>query len=217
MLRSTSMPRLGPNLANMASVPIVPVTPPDLILASASPRRCELLRQAGVGFQVVPSDAPEVHDPQLTARELAQGNAYRKTRVVSERFRDCLVLGADTLVTLEGELFGKPADLEDARGMLRRLQGHTHQVITAVCLMHRQLEQTRVFAEFTDVTFKRLEDDDINRYLVSINPLDKAGSYAIQEGGDQLVREISGSYSNVVGLPMERLRWELAVWGIHCA
>lgn len=209
--------RPGQNPADMARVPIVPVPPPDLILASASPRRCELLRRARVEFQVRPSDAAEVHDPQLTARELAHGNAYRKARVISERFPDALVLSADTLVTLDGELFGKPADLDEARGMLRRLQGHTHQVITAVCLMHQQLEQTRVFADFTDVTFKPLQDEDIDRYLTSINPLDKAGAYAIQEGGEQLVQEISGSYTNVVGLPMERVRWELAVWGIHCS
>lgn len=201
----------------MARLPIVPARPPELILASASPRRGELLRQAGLQFRVVPSDAPEVHDPQLTARELAHGNACRKTRAISKQFPDSLVLGADTLVTLEGELFGKPADMNEAKGMLRRLQGHTHQVITAVCLMHRQLEQTCVFAEFTDVTFKRLRDEDIDRYLSSINPHDKAGAYAIQEGGDQLVQEISGSYSNVVGLPMERVCRELAVWGIHCS
>jgi septum formation protein len=173
-----------------------------------------LLKQACLEFRVAPSQAPELHHPQLTARELAQANAFRKARVIAAQFPDALVLGADTLVYLDGELFGKPADLKDARRMLRRLQGRTHQVVTGVCLMQRQPERTSVFAEFTDVSFKRLHDQEINDYLSSIDPLDKAGAYAIQEGGDRLVEEISGSYTNVVGLPLERVERELANWGI---
>jgi septum formation protein len=185
---------------------------PRLILASASPRRAELLRQLEVEFQVVPSDAEELHHEQLTARELAQINAYRKARAVAKQLPDALVLGADTLVYLNGRLYGKPVDLGDAQRMLGELQGQTHQVVTGVCLIHLRAHRQKIFAETTLVTFRQLTSNQIQRYLSSIHPLDKAGAYAIQENGDAVVREISGSYSNVVGLPMERVAAELAAW-----
>ena len=122
---------------------------PRLILASASPRRAELLREMGLKFHVVPSDAAEAHNEQLTARELCQLNAYRKARAVAKRIPDALVLGADTLVYLGTRLFGKPASLAEAERMLERLQGRTHQVATGICLVHlRQFRQT-MFAETT--------------------------------------------------------------------
>lgn len=183
-----------------------------LILASASPRRAELLRQLEVEFSVVPSETPEIHHEQLTAHEVSQINAYRKARAVAKRFPDALVLSADTLVYLETTLFGKPADLEEAYQMLERLQGRTHQVVTAICLLHLRNHRQRVFAEATSVTFRPLDAVAIRRYLTKVNPLDKAGAYAIQEEGDLLVEKISGSYTNVVGLPVERLREELRAW-----
>ncbi len=185
---------------------------PALILASASPRRIELLRDLGVKFQVVPSDAVELHNEQLTARETSQLNAYRKARAVAKRFPDALVLGADTLVYLDSSLFGKPANLDEAQRMLQQLQGRTHQVVTGVCLLHLRGHRDRLFAESTNVTFRRLTPDQIHRYVTSMNPLDKAGAYAIQEGGEEIIREISGSYSNVVGLPLEKLQAELKAW-----
>ncbi|MGC3960596.1 MAG: Maf family protein [Verrucomicrobiota bacterium] len=185
-----------------------------IILASASPRRQELLQQLVPDFEVVPSDAPEVHDEQLTAWEMAQVNAYRKARVVAKKFPDCLVLGADTLVYLDRDtkLFGKPTDRTDAARMLRELQGRVHAVITGVCLLHLRNHRQQVFAEWTDVRFHPLSAKQIEDYLALMNPLDKAGAYAIQEHGERIVAEISGSYSNVVGLPMERLRTELHAW-----
>jgi septum formation protein len=185
---------------------------PPLILASASPRRQELLRQVGVAFKVFPSNAEEIHQPDLTARELSQVNAYRKARAVAKKHPDALVLGADTLVYLETELFGKPANLETAYSMLERLQGRTHEVITGICLLHLRNHRQKVFAESTAVTFRPLDAVGIRRYLNLINPLDKAGAYAIQEEGDMIVQKISGSYTNVVGLPVERLKTELQVW-----
>jgi septum formation protein len=185
---------------------------PSIILASNSPRRAELLRQSGVEFRVVPSDAPELHHDQMTARELSQVNAYRKARAVAKRFPDNLVLGADTVVSLESSLFGKPATLEQAYEMLERLQGRTHQVVTGLCLLHLRSHRQRVFAESTAVTFRTLDAVKIRRYLTQVNPLDKAGAYAIQENGDQIIERISGSHSNVVGLPMERLSEELRSW-----
>jgi septum formation protein len=185
---------------------------PPLILASGSPRRAELLRQLGVEFTVVPSDAPEVHDDQLTAREISQLNAYRKARVIAKRFPDALVLGADTLVYLDTTLLGKPANLEDAYRMLSQLSGRTHEVVTALCLLHLRTHRQKLFFESTAVTFRALNAVNIRRYLAKVNPLDKAGAYAIQDEGDLIVERISGSYTNVVGLPVEKLREELEIW-----
>ena len=185
---------------------------PPLILASASPRRVELLRQLSFDFTVVPGDVPEIHHDQLTARELCQVNAYRKARATAKSFPDALVLAADTLVHLETALFGKPATLEEAYQMLERLQGRTHQVVTGVCLLHLRKHRQAVFAESTAVTFHPLDAVKIRRYLNQVNPLDKAGAYAIQEQGDMIVEKIVGSYTNVVGLPVERLTTELQAW-----
>jgi septum formation protein len=185
---------------------------PPLILASASPRRVELLRQLSLEFKVVPGDVAEIHQEQMTARELSQVNAYRKARAVAKRFPDALVLAADTLVYLEAALFGKPATLEEAYQMLERLEGRTHHVVTGTCLLHLRKHRQAVFAESTAVTFRSLDAVKIRRYLNRVNPLDKAGAYAIQEEGDMIVEKIAGSYTNVVGLPIERLGAELEAW-----
>jgi septum formation protein len=181
---------------------------PPLILASASPRRAELLRQMSLEFQVVASDATEVAPEHLSPQEICQLNAHRKARAVAKKNPDSLVLGADTLVFLDREIFGKPRDLPEAHRMLKQLQGRTHQVVTGVCLMHLRVHREGIFAVSTDVTFQPLTEDQISRYLSKINPLDKAGAYAIQEHGELIVAEISGSFSNVVGLPLERLAGE---------
>ena len=188
---------------------------PPIILASASPRRAELLRQLGIAFQVLVSDVPEIHNEQLTANEIAQVNAYRKARAIAKKFPDSLVLAADTLVSMDGLLFGKPASLEDAYQMLEKLQGRTHEVVTAICLLHLRNHRQNVFSENTSVTFQPLDAVKIRRYLTKVNPLDKAGAYGIQEEGDLIVEKISGSYTNVVGLPIERLHAELGQWPGH--
>lgn len=185
---------------------------PPLVLASASPRRVELLREMGVDFEVHPSQVAEVHSEHLTAVELARINACRKAAAVARGHPDRLVMGADTLVFRERALYGKPADLEAARQMLEELQGRTHHVVTAICLLHLRRGRRRVFADTTAVTFRALDAATIGRYLAAVNPLDKAGAYAIQEQGDLIIEEISGSYSNVVGLPVERLEEELTRW-----
>jgi septum formation protein len=185
---------------------------PPFILASASPRRAELLSQLQPDFRVVPSDATEVAHEHLSPQEVCQLNAHRKARAVAKKIPDALVLGADTLVFLDGEIFGKPRDLAEARRMLARLQGRTHQVVTGVSLIHLRLHRERLFAASTDVTFHPLDAGQIRGYLAGVNPLDKAGAYALQESGEKIISEISGSYSNVVGLPVERLREELAAW-----
>jgi septum formation protein len=186
---------------------------PSLILASASPRRSELLGQLKVEFRVLPGSVPEAAHEHLSPQEICQLNAHRKARVVAKRIPDALVLGADTLVFLDTLILGKPADLAEARAMLARLQGRTHQVVTGVCLIHLREHRERIFAVCTDVTFLPLNQAQIDDYLARINPLDKAGGYAVQDHGELIISEISGSYSNVVGLPLERLTAELAEWG----
>jgi len=185
---------------------------PPLILASASPRRAELLRQIGLEFTIVPAQLPEVHPQELTAQEVSQINAYRKARAVAKRHPDSLVLGADTLVHLDNVLFGKPASLTEAYQMIEQLQGRTHNVVTAICLLHWRERRQRIFAENTAVTFRPFDAVLIRKYLAKVDPLDKAGAYAIQEQGEILIEKIAGSYSNVVGLPVERLKTELAAW-----
>ncbi|HTY86082.1 MAG TPA: Maf family protein [Candidatus Acidoferrum sp.] len=185
---------------------------PPLILASASPRRAELLRQLHPDFLVVPSDASEILDEQLSPFEICQLNAHRKARAVAKKNPDALVLGADTLVFLGGEIMGKPGSLAEAERMLTRLQGQTHQVVTGISLIHLRAHQERLLATTTDVRFHPLAAGQIRDYLAKVNPLDKAGAYAIQEHGEIIVAEISGSYSNVVGLPLEPLRTELQAW-----
>lgn len=186
---------------------------PPLILASASPRRAYLLRLLKVDFQVMPANVEEVAHEHLSPLEVCQLNAHRKAFAVAKKIPDALVLGADTLVFLDNEILGKPRNLAEARRMLSRLQGRSHQVVTGVSLMQLRKHQERIFAVSTDVLFHPLDAAQIREYTTQVNTLDKAGAYAIQESGEMLVSEISGSYSNVVGLPVELLREELEAWG----
>jgi len=185
---------------------------PPLILASASPRRAELLKLLKVAFQIVPGNVAEVAHEHLSPLEVCQLNAHRKAFAVAKKIPDALVLGADTLVFLDNEILGKPRHLAEARHMLARLQGRHHQVVTGVSLMHLRKHQERIFAVSTDVLFHPLDAGQIREYVSKVNTLDKAGAYAIQESGETLISEISGSYSNVVGLPVEMLREEFAAW-----
>jgi septum formation protein len=183
---------------------------PPVILASASPRRAELLRKVVREFEVIPGHAEEFQPEHLSPVEAGLLNAYRKARIIAKKFPDALVIGADTEVVLGRRVFGKPRDLADAHAMLTDLAGREHQVTTGVCLIHLRPHRQRLFSVTTRVRFKSLRTDEIADYLESINPLDKAGAYAIQENGDRIVARTEGSFSNVVGLPVERLREELA-------
>lgn len=185
---------------------------PPLILASASPRRADLLKVLIDDFRIAPAHVDEVAHDHLSPQEICLLNAHRKARVVAKKNPDAMVMGADTLVFLDDEILGKPRNLADARRMLGRLQGRTHQVVTGVCLMHLREHRERIFAASTDVLFHPLTERQIRQYLRLVNPLDKAGAYGIQERGELIVAEISGSFSNVVGLPLERLRKELSDW-----
>jgi len=185
---------------------------PPVILASASPRRKDLLRQLDVEFAVVSGKTEELHHEDLTAWEIAQLNAYRKARAVAKKHPDALVIGADTLVCLGTRLFGKPGSIAEAALMLEALAGRTHTVVTGVCLLHLRNHRQRLFSETSFVTFHPLSATRIAEYLARVSVLDKAGAYAIQEDGELIVEAVIGSLTNVVGLPLGRLREELGLW-----
>lgn len=175
-----------------------------IVLASSSPRRRELLAHAGLVFETIHSPAEEIHDAGIHPERLCEMNAALKAAAVAAQRRDSIVIGADTLVFIDGQPLGKPADLDEARAMLRRLAGRTHMVCTGVCLISPDGGR-RVFHETTRVTFRPLGEADIEAYLAVANPLDKAGGYGIQESGDMIVAGIEGGYDNVVGLPVGRV------------
>ncbi|MES2477071.1 MAG: Maf family protein [Verrucomicrobiota bacterium] len=175
-----------------------------IVLASASPRRSELLAAAGIAFEVVPSPAEEVHDAAMDPAALCELNARLKAAAIAAIRPDATVIGADTLVFIDSMPLGKPGDLAAARDMLRRLSGRTHHVCTGVCVIHPGGRE-HPFHDLTEVTFRELDEAAIDAYLAVANPLDKAGAYGIQEHGDLIISSISGSYENVMGLPVEKL------------
>lgn len=174
-----------------------------LILASASPRRSELLRNAAIPFIVEPARVPEQLLPNEKPEEYAQRLARDKAQAVHTRHPGSAVLGADTVVLVDEHLLEKPVDSHDAARMLRLLSGRTHQVITGVCLVAPGFEQTE--AEITQVMFSRLSEEEIAQYIHTKEPLDKAGAYAIQGIASRWVERIEGCYFNVVGLPLPRV------------
>ncbi len=185
-----------------------------LILASASPRRAELLRQLGVVFDVVPSGIPEAWPPG-PAREAVTALALAKCRSVAARSGlPAIVLGADTAVVLEGQIFGKPESPEEARRMLRRLRGREHQVITGVALVEAPSGREATAHVVSRVLMREYSEAEIEGYVASGEPFDKAGAYAVQAAGGALVAKVEGCYTNVVGLPLTTTRRLLEAWGV---
>jgi len=185
-----------------------------LILASASPRRRELLREYGYEFLVTPAEVTERVPPHLTAGETALFNARAKAEAVAERFPDEVVLGVDTLVAHAGEIFGKPRDMREAERMLRRLNGGVHHVFSGLWIVRAATGRRRGLIETSTVHFKRLAAARLRIYLARVRPLDKAGAYAAQNDNGELIERVDGSFSNVIGLPMERTAPLLAAFGI---
>lgn len=175
-----------------------------LVLASASPRRVDLLRAAGFEFEIVLPQVEEAHDPALTPEQLTVENARRKALAVSRIRPEALVLGADTLVYVDGDPLAKPADMEEALHMVRRLSGRTHEVCTGVVLASKGAVVKELHV-ITHVTFKPLTDELIRDYHTQVNPLDKAGAYGIQACTDMLLERMTGSFTNVVGLPVDEV------------
>ncbi len=180
-----------------------------LILASASPRRQELLRAAGIPFTVQPAPIPEEPKPGEAPTEFSERLAYEKARVVwdqlpaPEKTKPTLVLGADTIVVVDQHLLGKPADADDAARMLRLISGRTHEVTTSVCLLGDGVEDVR--SETTLVTVGEISEQEVRDYVASGEPMDKAGAYAIQGVASRWIPRIQGCYFNVVGLPVPLL------------
>ncbi len=174
-----------------------------MVLASASPRRAELLRNAGIAFVVETADLPEIQLAGEAPIAFARRMAHEKARAIFARHPQDAVLGADTIVVVGGAVLGKPADAEDARRMLRLLSGRCHEVTTAVCLLGPGIEE--VAAETTTVTMAAISEAEIQAYVASGEPLDKAGAYAVQGGASRWVSRIEGCYFNVVGLPVPRV------------
>lgn len=187
---------------------------PRLLLASNSPRRRELLSEAGFEFETVAPPVTESCETHLTLRELTALNASRKGFAVARAHPNKIVLAADTLVAIDNEILGKPNNLTDAVAMLERLIGRTHQVCTSVFICHLARAKSMSFSEISGVRFRKLTRTDIERYLAKVNPLDKAGAYAAQGFGSEIIVKIDGSFTNVVGLPMEATVSALAEFGV---
>ncbi len=186
---------------------------PRLVLASASPRRIELLRMLGAKPSVLPSKIDEDSDPSMPAAKLVERNALAKATDVARRLDSGLVIGADTIVVLEGKIFGKPSDLEDARRMLSALAGNTHQVYSGLAVVRVEDGTCKTAHAVTQVTFRPLSEQQITKYFEMIDPLDKAGAYAIQGIGGVIIEKIAGCYYNVVGLPLTVLDNLLSYFG----
>ena len=185
-----------------------------LILASASPRRAEILRDAGIPFTVLSSAVDETPLPGETPGDLVRRLASGKAELVAARaIGPAIIVAADTVVSLDNAVFGKPRTSDDARQMLERLSGRTHSVITGVSLIRLPDVERREFTEMTQVHFSALSNEEIVRYLSSGEPFDKAGAYAIQGIAGRFIPRIDGCYFNVVGLPLARLCRELAGLG----
>lgn len=187
-----------------------------LILASQSPRRADLLREAGIAFEIVPPryGEPEPETWRHSPAELAEATSYFKAASVAADHRDRLILGADTTVSSEdGRLFGKAADAEQARRILSSLMGTTHQVITGITLLHAAGGRRQIRHDVTHVTMRRLTDDQLDEYIRGGQWQGKAGAYGIQDENDPFVERIDGSFSNVVGLPVELLQKMLKSFG----
>ena len=188
---------------------------PTLLLASNSPRRRELLLEAGFEFKIFAPKISERFDVDLTLLELTALNAIRKGMASARLHPKRVVLAADTLVAIDDHVLGKPKDKNEAVSMLEQLSGRAHDVCTSAFICHLENSKATSFYETSRVHFRRLSRRAIGNYFVHVNPLDKAGAYAAQGFGNEIIDKIDGSYTNVVGLPMEKTTVALADFGIE--
>ncbi len=184
--------------------------PPRLILASGSPRRKDLLEEAGFSIEVMRPEVEELEDPAIPIRELTAINAQLKGADIAAQHPKAIVISADTLVLLGDQVFGKPVDREEAESMLAQLSGRTHHVFTAVCIQCRDREIVDSFAVATAVKFRELSLDQQREYHQLIDPMDKAGAYAAQDEGHRIIEAMEGSRTNVIGLPMKEVKESLS-------
>jgi septum formation protein len=187
----------------------------SLLLVSTSPRRQKLLTEAGFEFESVSPTVDEKVHVDLTLLEVTAFNATRKAMSVAREHPTKVVLAADTLVALDQRVIGKPKNIAEATAILRSLSGRTHEVCTSVFICQLFSAKSKSFQEISRVHFLKLSEAAIRAYIDKINPLDKAGAYAAQGEGAEIIEKIDGSYTNVVGLPMEKTVAALAEFGIH--
>ena len=186
-----------------------------VILASASPRRRELLSGLGIEFAVIPAEVEEIPpDSGRSAEEMVRLNAGLKADAVAKLHPESLVIGSDTVVECGGRIFGKPRTPEEAVSMLENLSGKTHRVMSGVALRCEKTGLDCSFTEISRVTFRELTEEIIRQYMSLVNVMDKAGAYAIQEHSELILAELDGSLANVIGLPVERLESELRRLGL---
>lgn len=190
------------------------MSPVKLILASASPRRRQLLTEMGLNFEVVPAEVTENEAHDADPRELVLHNAALKADWVAKRHADALVLGADTTVFIDQTVLNKPRDLAEARSMLKKLSGRAHTVFTGIAVRHRTRGLKIDEGVTSEVQFLPLDDALIDRYFQVVNPLDKAGSYGIQEGRELIIAGWKGSFTNIMGLPVETVKQILTQCGL---
>lgn len=183
------------------------------VVASASPRRRELLSNAGYAFEVIPSDADEALPNGISAADAVFELSKRKAHSVLRTEPDAVVLGCDTVVSLDGKILGKPKTHEEAQEMLRALSGRTHEVFTGVCIADKEREEC--FVSCTKVEFYPLSEETVSSYVQTEEPMDKAGAYGIQGLGSVLVKKLDGDYFTVMGLPVNECARKLALFGIE--
>ena len=188
--------------------------PEQFYLASASPRRAELMRRMGLQFEIRPTHVQEDESGSAGPEEMVLANAKLKASALSDLEPNALVLGSDTTVALGKQVFSKPTDMEDARCMLQKLSGRTHTVYTAVALYWKFGSLAHVFVDCSQVRFRELDDARINQYFQLVDPLDKAGAYGIQVGRELIVESVEGSIENVMGLPIQKLALTMEELGL---
>ena len=186
-----------------------------IVLASASPRRNDLLKTMGLEFEIIPSQVEENIEDEIFSVELIENLAFEKAQDVAGKINfPSIVIGSDTVVVINNKILGKPKDKDDASNMLKMLSGNTHQVISAIAVIDTETGKALKDSVISDVTFKQLSDEEINAYIESGEPMDKAGAYAIQGLAGMFVKSINGCYSNIVGISVFRLAEMLKEFGV---
>ena len=175
-----------------------------IILASKSPRRTEILSMIGIDFKVIPSDIKEEVNGRVPKNKIAEFLSRKKAEKISIRHPNDIIIGADTIIILKGEIFGKPKHKEESKEMLKALSGNSHKVITGVTIMNKSMGAIKTFSEITEVIVRKIPINQIEYYINNFNTLDKAGSYGIQEWFSIWIEKINGCYYNVMGLPASK-------------
>jgi septum formation protein len=178
---------------------------PKIILASTSPQRINILRQAGFEFEVIPSDYPEIDEPFLSPLEQAKKHAFNKAKAVADILKEGYIIGCDTVVCLDSKLIGKPRDLAHAKEIIQSQQGRTFEVISGLTIFNASQERNMTVAEVTKVSFKPMTEAEIDWYLSTEEYKDKSGGFSIQGLGSRFISRIEGDYQNVVGLPVYKV------------